>query len=356
MFEIATAKVNNMRVSIVGGGFAGLAAAQLAEGVTSDVHLYDKGTYSGDRRGAWGEMVWDYSQLPLDRHVPGYVREATTGIFVGSDGKTAINVPDGVILNRGELEKHWASTLEETEIIADAEVDEAEFRKLSAESDLLIDATGQFPISRRFTSLSYDVACPTLSGRIEADFSHLYPEPRALAYENYFLWIVPQSPDEATVGLGCQDDKSPAELYEDMRQLLAEVDIEPPERETLYSGTDVSNGLRSLSDCSYELNDCTVHIAGDAIGLANRLTGFGMVHAAQSGQAAVRSFVQGESYTRRLLCQNFWTKAVTGVVSPVHHTIGLDGIARLAKSDIEYQESFEPQQPTDILSAVRTFI
>jgi flavin-dependent dehydrogenase len=356
MFEIATAKVDNMRVSIVGGGFAGLAAAQLAEEVTSDVHLYDKGTYSGDRRGAWGEMVWDYSQLPLDRHVPGYVREATTGIFVGSDGKTAINVPDGVILNRGELEKHWASTLEETEIIADAEVDEAEFRKLSAESDLLIDATGQFPISRRFTSLSYDVACPTLSGRIEADFSHLYPEPRALAYENYFLWIVPQSPDEATVGLGCQEDKSPAELYEDMRQLLAEVDIEPPERETLYSGTDVSNGLRSLSDCSYELNDCTVHIAGDAIGLANRLTGFGMVHAAQSGQAAVRSFVQGESYTRRLLCQNFWTKAVTGVVSPVHHTIGLDGIARLAKSDIEYQESFEPQQPTDILSAVRTFI
>lgn len=356
MFEIATVEKYGMRVSIVGGGFAGLAAAQLAEEVTSDVQLYDAGTYSGDRRGAWGEMVWDYSQLPLDRHVPGYVREAETGIFVGSDGKTAVNVPDGVILNRGELEKHWAGTLERTEVVTDTEVDEAEFRRLAAESDLLIDATGQFPISSRFTSLSYDVACPTLSGRIEADFSHLYPEPRALAYENYFLWIVPQSPDEATVGLGCREQRSPNQLYADMRELLAEIDIEPPEREALYSGTDVSNGLRSLSHCSYELNDCPVHIAGDAIGLANRLTGFGMVHAARSGRAAVSAFVQQESYRRRLLCQNFWTKAVTGVVSPIHDSIGLEGIASLSKTDIEYQESFEPHQPGDIVSAVRAFM
>ena len=345
-----------MRIAIVGGGFAGLAAAQLAEEVTADVRLFDKGSYSGERRGAWGEMVWDYSQLPLERDVPGYVREATTGIFVGHDGKTAINVPDGVILNRGELEKHWAGTLERTEIVEDATVDQGEFRRLAEESDLLVDATGQFPISRRFTDLSYDVACPTLSGRIEADFSHLYPEPRALAYENYFLWIVPQSPAEATVGLGCREQKSPEKLYADMRRLLTELDIEPPARETLYSGTDVSNGLRSLSHCTYELNDCTVHIAGDAIGLANRLTGFGMVHAAQSGRTAVRAFVQQESYKRRLVCQNFWTKAVTGAASPIHASIGLEGIASLAKSDIEYQESFEPQQPGDIVSAVRTFI
>lgn len=345
-----------MRISIVGGGFAGLAAAQLAETVTADVQLFDKGSYSGERRGAWGEMVWDYSQLPLERDVPGYVREAETGIFVGHDGKTAVTVPDGVILNRGELEKHWAGTLERTDIVEDAKVDAAAFRRLAGESDLLVDATGQFPISRRFTDLSYDVACPTLSGRIEADFSHLYPEPRALAYENYFLWVVPQSPAEATVGLGCREDRPPAELYADMRKLLAEIDIEPPERAALYSGTDVSNGLRSLSQCSYELNDCTVHIAGDAIGLANRLTGFGMIHAAQSGRAAVISFVQQESYRRRLVCQNFWTKAVTGAVGPIHDRIGLEGIARLANSDIEYQESFEPQQLGDIVSAVRTFV
>ena len=345
-----------MRISIVGGGFAGLAAAQLAEAVTADVRLYDRGSYSGDRRGAWGEMVWDYSKLPLERDVPGYVREATTGIFVGSEGKTAVNVPDGVILNRGAVEKHWAGTLDRAEIVENATVDEAEFRRLAAESDLLIDATGQFPISRRFTDLSYDVACPTLSGRIEADFSRLYPEPRALAYENYFLWIVPQSPDEATVGLGCREDRSPDEIYADMRTLLAEIDVEPPEREALHSGTDVSNGLRSLSQCSYELNDCTVHIAGDAVGTANRLTGFGMVHAAQSGRAAVRAFVGEESYRRRLVCQNFWTKVLTGAAAPVHDRIGLEGIARVATSDIEYQESFEPQGLGDIASAVRAFL
>ncbi|WP_336338417.1 NAD(P)-binding protein [Haloarcula brevis] len=345
-----------MRVSIVGGGFAGLAAAQLAERATADVQLYDEGSYSGPRRGAWGEMVWDYSKLPVERDVPGYVREATTGIFVGSEGKTTVNVPDGVILNRGELEKHWARTLDRTEIVENAAVNEAAFRQLAAESDLLVDATGQFPISQQFTDLSYDVACPTLSGRIEADFSHLYPEPRALAYENYFLWIVPQSPEEATVGLGCRADRSADELYADMRTLLTEIDVEPPERGTLYSGTDVSNGLRSLADCSYELNGCTVHVAGDAIGVANRLTGFGMIHAAQSGRAAVGAFFGAESYRRRLLCQNFWPKAVTGALAPVHDTIGLEGIARLATSDIEYQESFEPQGPSDIVSAVRAFL
>jgi hypothetical protein len=122
-----------------------------------------------------------------------------------------------------------------------------------------------------------------------------------------------------------------------MRTLLTEIEVEPPEQETLYSGTDVSNGLGSLADCAYELNDCTVHVAGDAIGVANRLTGFGMVHAAQSGRAAVGAFVGQESYRRRLLCQNFWPKAVTTAVGPVHDTIGLEGIAQLATSDIEYQ-------------------
>ncbi|EMA18149.1 hypothetical protein C442_14945 [Haloarcula amylolytica JCM 13557] len=81
-----------------------------------------------------------------------------------------------------------------------------------------------------------------------------------------------------------------------------------------------------------------------------------MVHAARSGRAAVSAFVQQKSYRRRSLGQNFWTKAVTGVVSPIHDSIGLEGIASLSKGDIEYQESFEPHQLGDIVSAVRAFI
>lgn len=341
-----------MKVSIVGGGFAGLAAAHRCQQADLKTTLYEDGSYTGRRRGAWGEMVWKYESLPLERNVPGYVREVEKGYFVRTDGsRTVVQVPDGVILNRGEIEKHWASKLHEIEFRTNSRIDEEDFRKIAKTSDLVVDASGPFPVSRKFEETEHDVICPTLSARIEDDFSDLYPVPRALEYGKYFMWVVPQSREQATVGLGCRIKSDPGDLHQDMEDMLGEIGIDMPPDEKLYVGNDVSNNLRSLSKTAYKLEGTPVHLAGDAAGVVNKLTGFGMINAAKSGSLAVESFLRDEYYPLKLGRENFWSKMVEQAVHPVQSRMGLGGIASLTE-EIEYKKFLEPSGPTDLGSSI----
>lgn len=349
--------MSEIKITIVGGGIAGLMAAKEAEKHFDDIVLYEEGNYEGERRGPWGEMIWDYSMMNLERDIPGYVREVDTGIFEYDGDKTEVSVNDGVIINRGELEKYLAGTLEKTEIEADTHVEENMFSSLAEESNLLIDASGPFPVSNYFNDLSYETVLPTISGRLKGDFSDMYPEPRAVGYKNYFVWIVPQTQKKATVGIGCSPKNDPEELYSDLEEIMDEHDIEVPEKKELHRGVDVCNSTENLKNCSYKLNSCTVMVVGSAAGLNNVNTGFGLTHAARSARTAIKSFNEGSSYTENLISANKHRLRSQGPILQLQKRLGgLKSISGLAQSNLEYDSIFEPETTREVIVNTKNFI
>lgn len=349
--------MSDTRVTIVGGGIAGLMAAREAEEYYDDILLYDEGSYEGDRRGPWGEMIWNYQLLNIDRDIPGYAREVEAGIFDYEGDQTKVDFTDGVIVNRGELEKYLATNLEKTEVNSNTEIDEDEFSRLAEESDLLIDATGPFPISNYYTDLEYESVRPTISGRVEDDFSELYPEPRGIGYKNYFLWIGPQSEDEAIVGLGCSPENNPEELYSDLKKVLKEHNISVPDKEFLHRGVDVSTNIENLRNCSYSLNNCDVMIIGSAAGLNNEDTGFGITHAARSARIAVNSFKNNDSYTEELIEANKLRLESQEVIFPIQKKVGgLKVLSKLSRRDMDYESIFEPSRNRQLVGELKDFI
>lgn len=346
----------NKKVAVVGGGFAGLAAAQRAEEYVEEIKLYDKGSYEGERRGAWGELVWNYQKIPLEDEVPGYANQVEKGKFITENDEIIWKNPNAVILNRGEMEKYWAKNLEKTRVIENTEVDRDKFLELTTEFDLIIDATGSYPISKYFTKLKYDRIVTTLSGRIEGDFSGKYPEPRAFAYKNYFMWVVPQSKKEATVGLGCETENNPNELYEDMKEMLSEQGIQCPDREELYQSTHVSNSLKDLNSCSYNLNGAEIMLVGDSIGLSNGLHGFGLVSAVQSSEMAVEAYFEDGDYYGKLKNKYYWRDKSVPIVRIIQDKIGLKGLSDRTSGKISYQEAFEPESLMDLAKTIRKII
>ena len=349
--------MSETRISIVGGGIAGLIAAKEAEKEFDNIVLYDEGDYEGDRRGPWGELIWNYSMMELDRNIPGYVREVEKGIFDHKGNETEVNVDDGVIINRGELEKYIDKNLDKTEIKENTRIDENRFFELAGESDLLIDASGPFPVSNYFNNLEYDSVVPTISGRIEGDFSDLYPEPRGIGYKNYFLWIVPQNKKEATVGLGCLPQNNSEELDEDLVQMLKEYNIKVPETENLYRGVDVSSSAENLKKCSYRLNNCDVMIVGSAAGLSNSNTRFGLTHAARSARLAINSFKNDSSYTEKLISENKYRLRSQNLISPLQKNLGgLKTLSYITQRDLDYSSIFEPESNTEIVGNFKGFM
>lgn len=349
--------MSDTRVTVVGGGIAGLMAAREAEKYYDDIVLYDEGSYEGDRRGPWGEMIWNYELMNLDRDIPGYVREVEGGIFDYNRDKTKVNVTDGVIINRGELEKYLAKSLEKTKINSNTEIDEDDFSRLAEESDLLIDATGPFPTSNYYTDLEYESVVPTISGRVQDDFSDLYPEPRALGYKNFFLWVVPQSESEATVGLACLPENNPEELYSDLKDMLEDHGISVPPKDELYRGVDVSSDSENLKKCGYNLNSCEIKIVGSAAGLNNGNTGFGLTHAARSARIAVESFKNDSSYTEKLVSINKHRLRSQSLILPVQKRVGgLKVISSLLRRSMDYKSIFEPDKNTEIIGNMKDFL
>ena len=339
------------RITIVGGGIAGLSAAQKAQGLFDEVVLIDEGSYSGERRGAWGELIWNYQRFPLEKDNPGVVREVEKSTFEVDERNIVVSTPEGVIIDRGELEKYWASTLD-VKIEEETRIDSDDLRDLAEESDLIIDASGPLPVSQEFIEVDHDIFAVTVSGEIKGDFSQFYPQAYGFPYKNHFGWIVPKSEERATVGLGCEFKNDPAEVYSDLKQALSTRGLEAPPLEQLYIGYDVSNGLTGLDHCQYQLEGTEVKLVGAAVGAANKITGFGMVHAAQTGQTAVESFLNNTSYHRDLVTDTLWRKMTEGLGAAVVDRYGVSAIAKHIPQNGSYKNTLDPDTPLDSFKAI----
>ncbi|PSP19724.1 hypothetical protein BRC62_01725 [Halobacteriales archaeon QH_10_67_13] len=185
------------RVSVVGGGVAGLAAAGRAARAGHRVELYDAGSYADQRRGAWGEVVADFDRIPLDETADGVVRSLEEiAVRIPTAGGTrrvaTLCTPDAVVIDRGRLERGWRRALPESvAVYENHRVDKAEFDRLCARSELVIDASGPAPVSAPVAGLTVPPApaIKTLSARATGDFASHYPTPTAIVAPDARLFV-----------------------------------------------------------------------------------------------------------------------------------------------------------------------
>lgn len=318
-------------VTVIGGGVAGLAATETARTVADTVSLYEADPYELPRRGAWGELVRNFQALPVDRSLDGVVRSVEHVTVYTDTGRLQpcfdLHAADFVLLDRGRFEIAWAEQLREDPAVTvhdGTRVTPEQFDTLAAEADLVIDASGPRPLTAtRCTGVTAPTRCiHTISASATGDFSAYYPVPGVVAHEQTKLFISTKTPNRATYGVGWMDHRVPAAPRERFAELCESAGIPYPPRGAIQHGQEPIIGSRPIAACFQRHNGTPIRLVGDAAGLVNGLTRFGMNRAVASAQQAIRSWAGEGSYrswlrrvTRRNRLQSRIVRPIEDVVS-----------------------------------------
>ena len=289
-----------MKVSIIGGGLSGLAAAEESEKQGFDTVIYDQGKYQeGNRRGDWGELILNSDVLPDD--IEGIRKEVPEGAFKLENGEEIpFKTISGATIDREKVEVSWAEKLESTVIKEDHYIDQTEFLKIARESDLIIDASGPFPVSRRFGLFenNHENMIKTISANFDGDFSE-YDRPIAYPVDKRFLWVNPMDEENATVGVGYLREDFPDNPYQKFVEKCEELNIPEPPLDEIKIGT-APNHKSYNSKLSARLEGADIRLAGNAIGLNNFTTGFGMERSIMSGRLAVKTYNSDKDFFKEI--------------------------------------------------------
>lgn len=319
------------RVSVVGGGVAGLAAAGHAAQSGHAVDLYESGSYADgqSRRGAWGEVVLDTARLPtLD--TAAVVREFEQIAVTVRDGPgleqvAAMHGPALAVIDRARLECAWRRALPAAVTVhTDHRVSPAEFRRLCRESALVVDASGPTPVSAAVTGLTVppSPAIKTLSTQSTGAFEPYFPVPAAVVGPRLKAFITTKSPQRATYGIGFERGRGPADEYAALTRLCEAAGLPVPDRDTVHVGLEPTLGSRPPADCMAATGGARVHLAGDAAGLVSGMNQFGICRAIDSAVAAVASWDQSVSYADWLRRATWRRRLQTRLLKPLERRVG----------------------------------
>ncbi len=287
-----------MKVSVVGGGLSGLAAAEESEKQGFDTVLYDEKKYHEGRRGSWGEFILDKRVLP--EGVEGLKKDVSEAVFSLESKEVVFDLIDGATIDRGKLESSWASKLDSTVVKENCFVDQTKFLDICRKSDLVIDASGPFPVSRRLGIFdhAHKNMIKTLSANYEADFSG-FERPLGIPVKERFLWVTPLTENRATVGIAYLKENFPEESVEEFRNKCKKNRIPEPPVEEIKTGTAPSHSSYS-SKISAKFEGAEIRLAGNALGLNNYTTGFGIERSIESGRAAVKTYDSGNDFSSEI--------------------------------------------------------
>jgi len=323
------------RVSVVGGGVAGLAAAGRAARAGHRVELHDAGSYADRRRGAWGEVVADFARIPLDETADGVVRSLDEiAVRIPTAGRTrrvaTLRAPDAVVIDRGRLERGWRRALPAgVEVFENHRVDPAEFDRLCARSELVIDASGPVPVSASVAGLAVPPApaIETLSARATGDFAAHYPTPTAIVGPDARLFVTTKSPSRATYGVGVERGRERApDPARALAELCAAAGVPVPDRSTLRVGLEPLVGSRPPARCRFRHDGAAVRLVGDAAGLVSGLNQFGLCRAIDSARAAVAAWGGGGSYVSWLRRRTWRLRVQARALVPLERRFGGDRV------------------------------
>lgn len=292
-----------MKVSIIGGGMAGLSAATYA--ADKDVTLYDAQGYDNRCIKPWGGGISDYRPVPRSIDAQGVLRRIDKVVAVNDSSQLDIRTQYGAIIQRDKFEKVWGKELKDKIQIAHREVTHSKFWNICKQSDLVIDATGVEPISYKIGKVKKSsLRGRTISAVAVGDFERVYPTPHIRGYYSGYSWVNPLTKDRAVIGLGTYEQERNADANSDPSTLLHQVAKQFGVRvEQIQRGPDSFPvpiiGGRKTSSLEYTAAGAHVRLVGDAASLANGITGTGLTRAARSAGEAVTTPI-GESYPANL--------------------------------------------------------
>lgn len=346
-----------MRVAVIGGGMSGLSAAHEASKFSDEITLFHQKPFSSERSGCWGQAIKDFSRVPLDKDADGYLRDLQKVKFEDRRGSAEVSFTDGAAVERSSLESEWASQLKEVSMEQER-VDKSRLKQISEKSDLVVDCSGPFPVSKKIRNFRYRLIAPMLNCKVSGDFSDIYPNVKVIRYKNYFLEMMPETEEECNIAIGCSKENNPAEMYTDMKDMLSGRDIEVPAFGEMKHGNYVSNTLPTiLRHSSFGLNGAEVRLTGDALGIASDMSGFGNSRAAWTGIQAVRTYFNNESYRRKILSDQLLSRSVHTIFRPLHRRIGIVRTMKyIGGQKVEADKLGDPRNLKDIIKASKQVI
>ena len=321
-----------MKTLVVGGGPAGLSAAEKASDIGRDVVLYDKDGYGdkSDRWNAWGGFVGDIGKVRQLNGDEEYISEIDELIWNKKNGeKFKVEMDDAATIDRRKTERLWAQRLENKGVeIRNKEVDAGKVISLSESFDLMIDCSGAMPISCKLNNIEAPSRAATgMSANIEGDFSDFYGQMKVFPFGRDYLYVIPQSESRGTVGAGGPRTADLGEIEQRIKKRCREEDIPVPE--DFQTRLMPVAGGRSYPKCEYTINDMTVRLAGDATSNLNGLVGFGFDRACEQGEMAVKTDKVSDSYPKWLKKKYRSSRLQKIMFDRIHDELGHKFIVKL---------------------------
>jgi digeranylgeranylglycerophospholipid reductase len=272
----------------------GLAAAHALNAVGYEVELYERQSYD-EKLVNCGEALTASSLVPIEKTAengfPNDVPAFDVEVFTGTDpsrrlvGAGSFPSADGYITDRSVVERTWATRLEADGVaIHDGQsVSKAEFESLTAEHDLVVDATGQPSLTSKVTGRSneYSGFMTAVNADVDGDFGELYPN-ATMVLENYvgYAWAFPKTARRANVGIGWAQRDRPDDYTTAMQTTCERNGWPVPTRENANVAI-IPQGPSLNPTRLYEPELGVVRV-GDAAGIANRFSGKGVSQAVHS--------------------------------------------------------------------------
>ncbi|MBY6294131.1 hypothetical protein GLU60_01965 [Nanohaloarchaea archaeon H01] len=347
-----------MRVAVLGSGFAGLSAAEKALEKYEDVVLYSSSKKEVSKpENGYGELLESLSKTPVSRTGEGVLRKTEELKWLGDEMSKNLKMNDCYVIDRSIVQANWIEKLEDEGLLTNLEekIDEEKFDEICTGFDLVIDASGPEPVSEKILDISNneEYAIESISTRKVESFND-HPMTAVGPFMKKFYWINTRSKDRATVGAVSNNLPN----LDDAKTLLEkklnnhEVEIK---RENLRYGKIPFLGYRDFKKSAQNHINAEVRLVGDAAGLNNGITGFGLQRACESGKAAAE-LSSNEKYVE-------WLKSSYRIAKLYDHTVGkiarILGWSTFAKymevtgANITYPASTDPRTPKEALKAVK---
>jgi flavin-dependent dehydrogenase len=283
-----------MDVAVIGGGFAGLSAAEVGSREGHDVALYEKSSFENGEElvRSWGGGVTDYSRVPRSKEVKGYVRDLDK-VLLREDNQDEIefDLSDGAMVERPVFDAAWGRDLRSrADVRENFEVSESDFWRICSDNDLVIDATGGRPLSieTQHTVHSSDVAAKVFSTVTEGDFSDIYPHAMVAPHGSGYEGINPISEDRAMMMVGSYRRQSDADMPRYLASFCSDWGADLDSSDLEVKNVPIIGGLE-LQNTKYTTEGATVKLVGDAASLGDRMTGTDLSRAAHSAMLAVQT-------------------------------------------------------------------
>lgn len=302
-------------VVIAGGGPAGLQCAWRLQHSGKRVLLLEKNKVPGKKACAGGLTRQALQIIPVSEEVIEQKIYRFSIYAGGRERHPEERKPFVVIVERERLGNWQAARITDERIelrtgVAVSEVRKETLRLSDGSSvgyEYLVGADGVNSLVRKYMKLSIDKRLTGVQYIIPVN----RPEPvikiylNARLFHSWYAWIFPHA-DYLSVGTICDPDVlSPKKLLEHLRIWMKEqqIDFRHAQYQTWPIGVDYKG---------YQFGK--IFLAGDAAGMASRLTGEGIYQALASGEAVARHILDGHSensYLTEVLAYNDRQEKIT---------------------------------------------